>query len=409
VREQLAILRVPDFRRLFTARTVSTLGSAVAPVALAFAVLDLPGATPSTLGIVLTAQALPEVLFMLLGGVVADRFPRNRVMVLSDLVAGAAQIALGFLFITQQATLPLLVVLAALNGVATALFFPAITGLLPQVVAEHQLQPANGLLRLAMNVARIVGTALAGVMVYVVGSGPTLLVDGGTFLLSAAALIGVRVAVADREPSGVVADLREGWREFVSRQWVWVIVLSFALINLAAAATFGVLGPVQAKAHYGGASGWAAIVAVEATGTVVGVLLAIRIRPRRPLVVATLSTMALVAPMGLLAIQAPLWTVMVGAFLSGISFDVFGVLWDTALQRHVPQDVLSRVSSYDWLGSLVLAPVGLALAGPTAAAFGIGGALWGCAGIVALSLTAALLSPQVRRLKDEPRAAQADA
>lgn len=394
----LDVLRVPGFWRLLLARTASSLGSAAAPVALAFAILDVPGAGPGTLGLVLASRSVANVVLVLLGGVLADRVSRSRLMVGSDLVAGTAQLATAALFFTGTAGLPALMVLAALNGAASALFFPALTGLVPQVVPEDRLQAANGLLRLCTNAAFLVGTALGGVLVVTLGAASALLVDGLTFLVSAAVLVGIAAPTAVRVASTMVADLRDGWREFAGRQWVWVIVLQAALVNMALSAVFGVLGPVRAKADYGGAGPYAAILTAEGIGTVLGVLLAIRVRPRRPMLVAVLTTFVTAVPLVLLAQVAPVWAVAAAAFAAGASLDVFSVLWDTTLQRHVPIEVLSRVSAYDWLGSLVLAPLGLALAGPAASALGVTGALWVCTGLVVVPTALALLSPEVRRL-----------
>jgi len=399
MRENLQVLGHAGFRRLFAARSISVLGSAIAPVALAFAVLDLPGATASTLGLVLAAQEVPQILFVLLGGVVADRFPRNRVMLSADALAGVAELALGVLFLSGHAQLAALMLLAAINGIASAMFFPAVTGLIPQVVPEHQLQGANGLLRLTTNLARILGTAIAGVLVATVGSGQALLVDGATFVVSALLLAGIHVTSSERtEGSTMLKDLRVGWREFVSRQWVWVIVLCFSVSNMGFVAVFGVLGPVRARTSYDGAASWASILVALSVGMLVGVVVALRIRPRRPMRVAMIVVLLEVLPILLLATAQPVWTVALAAFLSGVSIDVFTVLWDTALQQHVPLEVLSRVSAYDYLGSMVLGPFGLVLAGAAAGLLGLSGALWLCAALVTVSVLAGLLSPSVRNL-----------
>ena len=409
MRENLSVLRHSGFRRLFAARSISVLGSAIAPVALAFAVLDLPGATASTLGLVLAAQVVPQIVFILLGGVVADRFPRARVMVAADLLAGSAELALGGLFLTGHAQVPLLMGLAAVNGVATALFFPSITGLIPQVVPERQLQAANGLLRLTMNLARILGTALAGVRVATAGSGQALLVDGGTFLVSAALLGGIAVPATERVlGSTMFHELRVGWREFVGRRWVWVIVLSFSVANMALLAVFGVLGPVRSKASYGGASSWATILVAESVGMVVGVAVALRIRPKHPMRLAMIVVLVEAIPITLLAGAQPVWSVALAAFATGISIDIFSVLWDTALQQHVPLEVLSRVSAYDWLGSLLLGPLGLVLAGGAAGLLGLRPALLLCAGLVVVPVLLSFLSPDVRNLPAQPPAQPAD-
>lgn len=399
MRETLRLLAERRFALLFAARTVSVFGSSFAPVALAFAVLDIPGSSPTTLGLVLASQAVPEVVFMLAGGVIADRLPRYRVMVTADLVAAASFGALAALFLTGNAHLPLVMVLAACNGVATAMFTPALTGIVPEVIAADRLQPANGLLRLSTNGSRILGLAAAGGLVVAVGPGWAIAADATTFLVSACLLATLRLPSV-RQPSGAsaLADLRHGWREFVSRQWTWVIVVQFSVVNAAWSGVM-VLGPVIAKRDLGGPAAWSLLLAAEAAGTVLGVLVAIRVRPARPLLVGTLAVFPMAAPVLLLGVRAPILITAASALVAGAAIDVFAVLWDTALQQHVPPDALSRVSSYDWLGSLALGPVGLIAAGPVAAAIGLDAALGACALLIIVPTALALLSPGLRNLR----------
>jgi predicted MFS family arabinose efflux permease len=397
-RSSLGLFADRRFTLLFTARTCSVLGSTFAPVALAFGVLGLPDATATTLSAVLAAQAVPLVAFMLFGGVIADRFSRYRQMVGSDLLSAASFGVLAAMFITGWAPLGLIIAVAALTGFAQALFFPALTGVVPEVVAADRLQAANGMLRLGTNSARLGGYAVAGVAVVLVGPGWALAVNAGSFLFSAALLAALRLPVTMRGRGGsMLADLRYGWREFRSRQWLWVIVVQFSFI-IAAFQAFMVLGPVLAKAELGGAPAWSAILAGEAAGMIVGVVIAIRIRPRRPLYVATLAILPTALPILLMGLDAPLATLVAGAFILGVMFDTFGVLWETTMQREIPPSALSRVSSYDALGSFMFGPVGLVAAGPLAALVGPRVALLICAGVVVLATLGALLSPQVRGL-----------
>jgi predicted MFS family arabinose efflux permease len=400
VRRDFELLRGRDFRRLFVSRTFSVFGSSLAPIALAFGVLALPGASASSLSIVMLAAALPPVLLTLLGGVLADRVRRARVVTMAEALGAAAELAGGLLFLTGHATVPLLAVAAALGGSAIALLMPALTGIVPEVSPPDQLQSANALLRLTTNVARILGTALGGVLVALVGSGWTLVIAGCFFAV--AALLASRVRGNTPEGPGssrVFEDLREGWHEFVSRRWVWVIVLVFSFVNMAYSATMGVLGPVQANAALGGPGPWAFILALESVGTVVGVLIALRLHPRRPMYLCMLGALIFCVPIALLAVPTPVWTIAAVGLLAGIAGDVFGVLWDTALQQHVPAESLSRVSSYDWMGSSLLAPLGLAVAGPLADAIGVGPALWACFVLAAVPIVLGLLDPQVRGVR----------
>lgn len=398
----LGLLRDRRFTLLLSARTISVLGSAFAPVALAFGILGLPGADATTLSIVLTAESLPMIAFMLVGGVIADRLPRQRVMMTGEVMMAAAFFALGAMLLTGWTPLPALVTAAALAGTATAVTFPALTGIIPEVVPGDRLQTGNALLGLGANASRVAGAVLGGGAVVLFGGGWALTASGAMFAAAGVLIAMLRLEPGERsreERHSVLADLRDGWREFSSRQWIWVVVAQFSLLVLAIQAGHGVLGPLWAKENAGGPVAWSAFLAGEAVGTVVGVLLAIRVRPSRPILMAVLLCFPAALPYLLLGLDAPLWGIVAGAFVLGVSFDVFGVLWQTTMQREVPPESLSRVSSYDMLGSLMFGPIGLMLAGPAAAVFGTEGALLGCAAIIVLCTLAALLSPGVRNLR----------
>jgi predicted MFS family arabinose efflux permease len=389
-----------DFRLLFLGRTASLLGSAFAPVALAFAVLDDLDGSASALGLVLAAIWVPQVIFILVGGIWADRLPRNLVMVLTDLVMFAVQGVVAALLLTGSAEIWHLVVLQFVRGTATAFFFPASSGLVPHVVSPERLQQANALLRLSQSSVGIVGAALSGLVVAAVGSGPALAFDAVTFLVSAALLVRIRlpssVKVASRSFFG---ELREGWDEFRSRSWLWSIVVQFMVINAFGQGTFLVLGPVVAQRELGGASAWGAIVAATAAGEVLGGLLVLRTRPSRILLVASFGILLFAPLCFLLAIPASLVVVVAAAIVAGIGIQIFGVLWDTAMQQQIPHDRLSRVYSYDALGSYVCIPIGLSVAGPIADLVGVGTAL-SLAGVVVIVATAlVLLVDEVRTLR----------
>lgn len=370
---------------------MSLLGSGVAPVALAFAVLGLPGASATDLGVVLAARSVAQVLLLLLGGVLADRWPRAAVLIASDVLSAAAQGAVAALFLTGTAAVPAVAVLAAVNGAAGALFLPATRGIVPEVVAGEHLQPANALLRLSANVTGIAGAALGGVLVVGVGPGWALAADAASFVASALLLLGVRVPAGVRAAAGsVLADLREGWQEFASRRWLWVVVLQFALVNGCFAAV-NVLGPLTAQRSLGGAASWSVVLTCLSVGLVGGSLLALRLRPRFPLRTAVLCTLGFTPPFLLLAVPAPVWLIGAAMLVTGVCIDVFEVLWDTTLQHHVPHGALARIGSYDAVGSFALGPVCLAVVGPLADTVGArtvllaGGALSAAAGLAALA------------------------
>ncbi len=410
----VALLRDRRFDLLLAARTISMLGSSFAPVALAFGVLALPGATPGTLSIVLAGEAIPVVLFLLVGGVIADRFHRNLVMMVGEGLNAVAFGALGAMLISGWAPIPVMTAAAAIGGIGSAVLFPALTGIIPDVVGKEDLHTANALLGLGANVARVAGLVVSGAAVVLLGAGWSLAVSALMFTVAAVLIASLRLTGDHRETAeqSVFSDLREGWNEFRSRQWLWVVVAQFSVLVMALQAANGVLGPVVAREELGGAPAWSAVLAGEAVGMIVGVLVALRIRPKRPILVATFMSAVPALPYLLLGISAPLWLVVVGAALMGLSFDVFGVLWQTTMQREIPPEALSRVSSYDGFGSVLLGPVGLLLAGPAAVLIGAHTALIWCAVIVVLTTLAALAAPGVRNLRapteqPEPSAAQA--
>ncbi|HZC25569.1 MAG TPA: MFS transporter, partial [Actinopolymorphaceae bacterium] len=275
-------------------------------------------------------------------------------------------------------------------------------GIVPDVVPADRLQTANGLLGLGANSARIAGLLLSGGAVVMFGGGAALVVSAVLFGTAGSIVAALRLTKAQRDAAAkhsVLADLRVGWREFSSRQWLWVVVAQFSILIMALQAAHGVLGPVVAKRYLGGAPAWSAVLAGEAFGTIVGVIIALRLRPRRPLLLATLVTFPTAFPYLLLGLGTPLWTIVTGAFLMGVSFDIFGVMWNTTMQREIPPEALSRVTSYDALGSLMFGPIGLLLAGPATVVVGPRPALLGCAALIVLTTCAALLSPSVRELR----------
>jgi hypothetical protein len=268
-------------------------------------------------------------------------------------------------------------------------------------VAAARLQSANAILRLGTNAARLGGFAVAGALVALVGPGWGLMINAASFAVSGALLAALRLPRVARGGGGsnILADLRDGWREFSSRQWLWVVVAQFSFMIAAWQATYGVLGPVVAKDELGGAPAWSAILGAQTIGMMAGVFVAVRLRPRRPILVATLWTLLLALPSALLGLRTPLWVVIAGSFLCGVASDVFAVLWETTMQRTIPAAALSRVSSYDSLGSLLLGPLGLLAAGPLAVTAGTHASLVGCAVVSLVAAAAALLSPGVRRLE----------
>jgi MFS family permease len=372
----------------------------MAPVALAFAVLNTLHGSPTDIGIVLAVRQVAVILLLLFGGVWGDRLQRNRVMVSSNVVSGVSQAIAGALLLTGRATLWELAALAALNGASSAFFFPASTGVIPQTVPQTMLQQANAALRLGLNTTTIAGAAIGGIIVAATNPGLAILVDALSYGVAAVALALMHLPAGLRmEGSSVVHELREGWRDFWSRTWLWGIVMQFGILNAAESGAVNVLGPNVAKHHLGGPAGWGLILTAQTVGLILSGLLLLRWRPRRLLLVATFGAFGIALPCLALAGPLPLLAVLLFAFAAGCSMEIFGVLWGTALQQEIPQERLSRVSSYDALGSWVLMPLGFAIAGPIAAAIGDRATFLGAAAIVIVASTLVLFSRDVRTLE----------
>jgi predicted MFS family arabinose efflux permease len=320
-------------------------------------------------------------------------------MVVSSITMGIAQLLSAVLLLTHSAELWHLATMQAIWGIGFAFFFPASTGLVPQTVERSDLQQANALLRLTLNSATIGGAAVGGVLVAAIGPGWALGLDALTFFVSAALLGLMKIPRAEKvDTPNFLHELKEGWQGFISRTWIWTIVLAFSFLNAGFSAIFGVLAPEVARQDLGGAAAFGLIIAAEGFGLIAGGIGGLKFKPDRPLLVATLGMFLVVPVPILLSLPAPLTLIVVAAFLMGIGLETFTIYWDTALQQYVPQSSLSRVSSYDVLGSIIFVPIGQALAGPLATAFGISGALWICAGVIFLSIVAMLGVRDIRHL-----------
>jgi MFS family permease len=405
VKDLVAALGERRFRLLFAGRAVSDLGDKLVPVALAFAVLELDSSA-SALGLVFAARMIPLVVLVLVGGVWADRLPRNLVMLTADGIRAVSQAVAAALLISGRAEVWHLMVLMAVYGAAQAFFDPASTGLVPETVSRPRLQQANGLLQLSRSTANVIGPAIGGVLVATAGPGWAFAVDSATFVVSAAflALLGLG-RVAREARTRFVADLVEGWREFSSRTWVWVSVTHFAFFHLLVLAPFWVLTPIVADDELGGAGAYATILSAMGVGAILGGVVALRVEPRRPLATAFVLILFEVPVYLALAAAAPVALIASLAFVGAIAFNFANTLWNTILQANIPAHALSRVSSYDWLGSLVFLPAGYMLAGPAAEAFGVSETLvFAAAWSVASTLLVLSLEPirGVRRARPKP-------
>jgi MFS family permease len=375
-------------------------GNAVAPIALAFAVLRVSG-SGGALGLVLAARTVPQVVFLLFGGVIADRVPRRGILVVAAAGAGVTQAVAAGLLLGGVAQVWQLGVLEAMNGTAAAMLFPATQSVLPQTVPVSALQRANVVFRLGRNSTQVLGAAVGGLAVAAFGPGQAIAFDAATFFLAAALWSGMRLAPvrAGGAPPSMVRDLVEGWHDFWSRTWLWSIVVQFCFVNAATGAAFQVLGPIVAKQRLGGAGPWGLIVAANAAGLTLGALVMFWLRARRPLLAGNTGVLLVLPSLALLAYGAPVGWLIAAAVLAGLGMEVFGVNWDLTMQREIPPDRLGRLFSYDAVGSFVFLPVGQALAGPAMAAFGLSGALLVAGGVVAAATLAIYAVRDVRTLR----------
>lgn len=395
-------LAYPSFRWLLAARTTSLLGNSIAPVALAFAVLDITGSV-TDVGLVVAARSLANVLLLLFGGVIADRLPRHIVLVGSSLAAAATQAAVATLVLSGSANIPALTVLSALNGIVAGIAFPAASALTPQTVPAALLQPANALLRLGMNATAILGATAGGALVAAAGPGYGLAVDAGTYAMAALLFSRIRLHAGGlpSAASGVITDLRQGWTEFTSRRWTWVVVAQFTVVNAAFVGSAAVLGPVVADRTIGRAA-YGLVLAGQTAGLVCGGLAALRWQLDHPLRAGVAVTALTALPAVALAQVPNLPALLFAAVLAGFAIEQFGVAWDVALQQHVPADRLARVYSYDAVGSFVAIPVGEAAVGPLAGLVGLRPTLLGCAAAICIATLAASSSSSVRNLRRAP-------
>jgi MFS family permease len=395
------VLKQRDYRLLFSGYLSSLLGDGMVGVALAFAVLD-NGGSPSELGLVLAARLLALLASLLAGGVVADRIERRKVMIAADLTRLVSQGVLAALLIQGRPSIVTIALLTAITGAATGFFNPASTGLLPLVVKPELLQQANGLRGTAQAVGEIFGPLLAGLLVVAASPGWALAIDAATFAVSAAFLSRLRLPPRmGTHAQPFFKDLKAGWGAFIEHTWVWSFVLTVAVGNIFWGA-WSALGPVVAKQDLGGAAAWGTVLAAFGAGGVLGGVIAIRTSPRRPMLVVVATGPIFAFPLALLAAHAQTPLLAVAAFFCGLVVTLGNAIWESTLQRHIEPEAMSRVSAYDWFGSLAFYPLGLALWGPVSGQIGIYPSLWLAFGLMSAVMLAMFTVKDVYTLTNAP-------
>ncbi len=397
------VLAIRDFRLLLADRLIAPASAGFSMVGVSFAVLNITGST-ADLSYVLAAQIAPMLVFSLVGGVAADRFRPQRVIIAANLAMAAGEGTFGLLVLTGRPPLWAMIALEALTGTGMAMFYPASQALLPQLVPGELLQEASSLSRLAMNSGQMTGAAAAGLLVAAAGPGWALMLCAigmsGTVPLLLT-IKGTKPAERAGSEPGMVTALREGWTEFRSHTWLWVTVIQYCLVMMAWCAAFQVLGPVVAKAHLGGPAAWGVITAADSFGLIVGGLVSLRFTPRRPMLfVAVTGAAVAISPLSL-ALVLPLAAVCLSSFCLGVLVEMMMVVWTVTMARAIAPDRLARVSSYDALGSMMAMPAGALIAGPVAAAIGVPAAQFAAAAVIVAVSALCLIPRDIRTITSD--------
>ena len=394
-------------KRLFIARFVSNFGNGMGPIALAFGILALPNGSANMLGLVLGTTTVIFLLMAPFGGVIADKYGRARMVGLTDMAAGLVLFIQVAYFATGDVPLWVLLVTNGFFGLMWGIFWPAFTGVIPAVLPEAGLQKGNALNAFVTNAGVILGAAAAGILIDVFGVAFTLAIDAASFFFSGLMIFTFRHLTprAEHSENNMLDDLLHGWRVFLSFRWIVIIVAAFSFIVMCWAAAENVLGPLIALEHFNGPKSWSFVISAESAGLIVGSLIAIKVKPKFPMRFLMLSSFTITFYIWSLAKPQSLLLIAFGAFLFGITLDLWGTLWNTALQRKVPRESLSRVASFDAMGSMMFRPIGLAIAAPLSTLVGIENFLQIMAAITVVAIVLPLFDPQVRNMtyEDLPR------
>jgi len=415
------VLAIRDFQLLLADRMIAPASVGFSLVGVSFAVLKLTN-SPTDLSYVLAAQIAPSLIFALLGGVAADRFPPQRVIIAANLMMALGEGTFGILVLTSRPSLWAMMGLEALTGTGIAVFYPASQALLPRLVPRGMLQEASAISRLAMNTGQMSGAAVAGLLVAATRSPGLALVLCGIGMVCTvpplrsicAGRESLRSGVAGGTSAGssgiygvngttpsMLTELREGWSEFRSHTWLWVIVAEFCVVMMAWYGAFSVLGPVVARAHLGGAAAWGAITAADAFGLIAGGLVSLRFTPRRPMLFVVLTGGAVaISPLSL-AMVLPLAAICAASFGLGVFVEMMMVQWTVTMARNISPEKLARVSSYDVLGTVMAMPAGALIAGPLGAAIGTSRAEYAAAGAIVLAAALALIPRDIRTIRND--------
>lgn len=388
------------FINLIGARFISNVGNGLSSIALAYGTLSINGATGKDLSFVMSARIFPMIALMLFGGVIGDRFRRNRIVGGSDILGSLFVAVSAISFIFGFASVPLLVLMGFLFGILNALWLPAMLGLLPALLPKEKLKDGNAVVGLLSNLGYVTGALLGGILVTLFGSGWALLVDALSFLIAGILVWNLDVPPMEkRQRTSIFGELKDGWHEFRSRSWVVAMVIAFVGINACFEALIQVLGPLVFNENSNGPRNWSFHLAALTTGMICGGVIALKVHLSRPL----FFVMILIAISAVwefsLALHSPLLITLCGAFMAGIAIEIYYVNWSTTMQSHIPEESFSRVNAYDAFGSYALAPLGIVVAGPLAMYYGVHTVLLITGGVTFISAILALSVKSVRNLR----------
>ena len=395
------LLAIPYVKRFFVTRFISNLGNGMAPIALAFGILQLPNGSASLLGLVLGANTIATLIIFPFGGVIADRFGRIKMVAITDVMGSLGLIVQASFFATGHVPIWVLLFANINFGLQAGIWWPAFSGILPALLPEEELQKGNAFLSFISNVALISGAALGGVLVTTSGATAALFIDAFSFLVAGVIVSTFRHLVPARSNNehSMMQDLIHGWKVFLSYRWIVAVVGGFSFIVMAWAGAQEVLGPLISLQRFHGASSWAFVLTAESIGLVLGSLIGYRIVVKHPMRFMMIITWSLSIYIWVLSGSHSLAFIAFTALLWGITLDLWGTIWTTAMVRQVPRESLSRVSAFDGMGSMFFRPLGLLIAGPLAAWLGIIHAMWFFALFSAVIVGIVLLVPEVRNME----------
>ncbi|MEJ6578076.1 MAG: MFS transporter [Actinomycetota bacterium] len=393
-------------KRFYFARFISNFGNGMSPIALAFGILHLPNGDANLLGLVLGSTTVAMLIMAPFGGVLADKFGRIRAVAFADLVGAAGLFVQVAYFATGNVPILVLLLVNINFGLMWGIFWPAMSGVLPALVPDADLQKTNSVNNFFSNGAIILGAATGGVIVAGFGSTWALAIDASTFVIGGLVLFSFRhVSLrGEKTENSMFDDLIHGWKIFISFRWIVIGVFGFSFIILAWAAGENILGPLIALEEFNGAKSWSLVLTFEGIGLIIGSIIGVKIKLKYPLRFLLIISFSISLYMWSMARPQSIWFIAFCALLWGLTLDLWITIWSTAMAREVPREALSRVSAFDAMGTMLLRPVGLAIAGPLSLAFGLSNTLYALSIFSAICIFGMLATPAMRNMQiSEPK------